>query len=203
MNIVIIDKNCNKKEVKLNSKDYNSEVFIEEIFKKCGYRIPKGDNPKLDIKYLGEYNKNCDNVLCKKVFEKENNISIVIFGRDKGKSGMENKYELPPPFDNNLYFGSLCLIKIENNNIKDLRLDEWENYYEKLYGGFDDVDDSDEDEDEYEYDNEDDNNSVTNLTKHGYKKDGFVVDDNDENDSDINSELTEEEYYYYSDDYDY
>ena len=56
---------------------------------------------------------------------------------------------------------------------------EWEEIYENLYGGFEDLgsdsDDSDEDDDE---------DYGMKRTKTGYAKDGFVVDDDEDSDDD-------------------
>ena len=49
-----------------------------------------------------------------------------VYGKRKGKSGYENKYEFPAPLDKELYFGKICIVKKN----KDLTLEEW-NHYEK------------------------------------------------------------------------
>ena len=90
-------------------------------------------------------------------------------------------------------------------NCLDLTSEEWKTIYEKLMGGFEDLDDNEE-ESEEEYVNPED------LTKQGYEKDGFVVEDgevafntgdsdeeeewissNNEEDTDDSLEGTEEE----------
>ena len=107
-----------------------------------------------------------------------------VHGKKKGKANYENKYEFPPPIDEELFFGTLCIIKVENNDYNDLNLNEWEKTYEYLFGGFEDIENSDEDNrsmDSEIYEDEE-------YTEEGYLKDGFVVDDN---------ELMEEEYLSY------
>jgi hypothetical protein len=102
---------------------------------------------------------------------------------------MENKYDLPPPIDTKLYFGTVLLTKMANDEFEDLSLELWEKVYEKLFGGFEDLSKT----------AEQDENEVDELqevpkemkTKNGYLKDGFVVDsdsDEDEDDLDDNSE---------------
>ena len=66
-----------------------------------------------------------------------------------------------------------------------LSIDEWNKIYEKLFGGFEDLDVEEVrsvDSEEYETDE---------LTEQGYLKDNFVVDDD---------ELQEEEYVSYDED---
>ena len=66
-----------------------------------------------------------------------------IFGKRKGKANQENKYELPPPIDTELFFGTLCVIKRSNDDdhisYEDVSLDEWNTVYESLFGGFEDL----------------------------------------------------------------
>ena len=96
------------------------------------------------------------------------------------------------------------LCKNTNDEYVDLNKEEWNKIYEKLFGGFEDLNsDSEESDDELE------NIPLELKTKDGYLKDGFVVDDPDDsveeyddekyNDliiDDMESELSEEEYLY-------
>ena len=105
-----------------------------------------------------------------------------------GRANTENKYEFPPPIDNVLFFGSCVLIsRDDNNNPKDLTIEQWDKIYDELYGGFEDIGDEDSEEEE----EEDDPNIP--KTKSGYAKDDFVEDD-DEDYLECSSELSEEEY---------
>ena len=90
---------------------------------------------------------------------------------------MENKYDFPPPVDNILYFGCMALVaKDDVNEHIDLSLEDWEKFYEDLFGGFENLDDT-TNEDENEVD-ELVNVPAEMKTKTGYLKDDFVVDDN-------------------------
>ena len=107
-----------------------------------------------------------------------------VYAKNKGKANNENKYELPPPIDTNLYFGNICILKYDKDgNCLDLACQEWEKVYEELFGGFEDIVNSEGSStrsmDSVIYSDEE-------YTDEGYLKDGFVVDDNDE--------LKEEEY---------
>ena len=121
----------------------------------------------------------------------DNKNFYTIFSKNKGKAGNENKYDLPPPIDNELYFGTMVVLKhskkdINIGELQDLTLDEWKTTYEALFGGFEDLDDNEEvSSDEYV--------DPENLTKEGYDKtDGFIVDDDDPISLDSDSEDLEE-----------
>ena len=114
---------------------------------------------------------------------------IHIFCKTEGRSNNINKYELPPPIDNPLYYGSLCLVKSssknkDEDNVVDVSAEDWEKYYNTLMGGFEDINDVDS----YESDELDEYPSEC-LTKEGYLKDGFIID-NDE----LDENVVEEDY---------
>jgi hypothetical protein len=156
-----------------------------------------------------------------------------MYGKLDGKANMENKYDFPPPVDKQLYFGSCALVGLirddaGNKTHINLTIDLWNKIYEKLFGGFENLnvtcDDDDDEEDELE-------KIPKNMKtkKGGYLKDGFVVDSSDTEDEmtvsnseddeddedddeenidvnedivleDIGSELSEESYDYSDDD---
>lgn len=158
--IVLIKKNgdiLNKNVKKIEEK---------EIYKFCGYKNDK------DFNLLHTFIINKNNYL--------------IYGKNNGKVNYENKYELPPPIDTNLYFGTLCVIKKENDNYENLLIEEWEKVYEELFGGFDDINSNESDERSMDSEIYSDDE----YTKEGYLKDDFIVDDD---------ELEEEEYVEYLD----
>lgn len=146
--------------------------ILSDIYKKCGFI----NNKNFKKRHTWQ--------------EKENYFSI--YAKDNGKAGSENKYELPPPLDEKLYFGTMIILKhnskdISLNSLLDLKLDEYNSLYEKLYGGFDDLGNTDTEESEEEY------VDPKNLTKEGYdKSSGFIVSDVDDDDTDFSS--IEEEY---------
>ena len=168
---VIVDKNCNKKESALN---YDSSEF----YKKCNYR---NDN-NFDVRHTWEFK------------EQGETYYISVFAKDKGRANSENKYDLPPPIDSKLYFGTILLVKtftnqnFEKDNLDNLTLEQWEKCYEKLFGGFESLG-----EDDSEEPDELDEISDSEKTKEGYHKDGFVVDDEDEEDEDYIPDDDEEE----------
>jgi len=156
--LIIVDKSCNLKSSDLKNFD------IEMLYKKCNLR------------------KN-DNFEKRHTWKIDSNTFISCFSKDKGRESSINKYDLPPPIDNVLYYGSMLLVKhdteeLSNNNVSDLSTEDWEKYYEKLFGGFEDLGEEDSYSDEEEI-------PEHMKTKEGYSKEGgFVVDDDDDEDDD-------------------
>lgn len=158
--LIIVDKVKNKKSTDV--KKFN----IEELYKKCNLR--KSD-------YFGKkHTWKIDKYNC----------YISVFAKDNGRANSENKFELPPPVDNVIYYGSIIMIKhgdpeLDNENVENMTLDEFEKIYEEMFGGFEDLTKtSEEEEDEL------DNIPDEDKTKEGYLKDGFVVDDEEEEEED-------------------
>lgn len=174
MTAVIIDKSGNKKEVNIK------EDSLEYLSKKCSFKNEK----------------NFQERTIWNVKVKDNKYTIKLFAKDDGRANNENKYDFPPPVDTKLYFGSCILVNYDDDTISSLNVDEWEKIYEKLFGGFENLDDKAK-EDEFEEDELDDIDDEF-KTKEGYLKDGFVVDDNSESleDDEFDSELSEELYVY-------
>lgn len=200
--LVLVDKTGTLKE--LNSK----ALVIGDLYKKCGYRKSDGFN------MVGEWDT------------KNNGIEVTkvqVWGKSEGRAGSENKYELPPPVDTKLLFGTLAVVGVDSvGDIKDLDNKAWNKIYEELFGGFDDLDVTEEEE-------EDELEGIPDELKTkvgGYLKDGFVVDEDEDEDVDVDadeddpennsqdsdsdancnenildvgSELEEEDYYYSSD----
>ncbi len=163
--ILTINKGCEIKEI--NVRDFK----IEDLYKKCGF-------------------KKSDDFLCRTTWnnnsKKYNFDKIQLWAKSSGRAGTENKYDLPPPIDKDLFFGNMALIAYNNNETYDLTKELWNNYYEYLFGGFEDLDTT-------AVDDENEEDELANIpdemkTKDGYLKDGFVVDDD--------SELSFEEYEY-------
>ena len=155
--IVLVNKNASLVEKSVKS------IKVNELYKKC------------NLKSSANFTK-------RHTWKVSNNFYSV-YAKDTGRSNSENKYDLPPPVDEALYFNTMILLKHNNStptdeSIVDLTKDEWEKTYETLFGGFEDLNHSEEpSEDEEEF-------SDSEKTKEGYHKDGFVVDDDDDDDED-------------------
>ena len=165
--IIIVEKNKTKKET--NIRDFS----LENLFKKANL-------------------KNANNFLKRHTWKVEDEF-VSVYAKDSGRANNENSYELPPPIDSELYFGKLLIVKhfneeINDDNVEDLTLEEWEKIYENLFGGFEDLEEEEESSSEEEIPEE-------FKTKEGYSKEvGFIVDDDEEEDVDYIPDDEEEEY---------
>ena len=161
---VIIEKNATLSESKIK------DMKIDELYKKCGFKSSKDFFCQASWSIDDDKNK------------------VYLYGKKTGRANSENKYDLPPPVDSDLFFGNMVLImeSQEEKKYVDLTLEKWNKVYEKLFGGFEDLGSEDEDE-------EDELENVPDemKTNQGYLKDGFVVDD-EEDDEDYDEE--EDEY---------
>ena len=151
--IIIVDKNKNKKETKIR------EFSLNELYKKANL-------------------KNSENFIKHHTWKVSDKF-VSLFATNSGRANNENGYELPPPIDSELFFGKIIIVKhfneeINDDNVEDLTLEEWEKIYEKLFGGFEDLGD----EDSF---SEEEIIPEKYKTKEGYsKEDGFIVDSDEE-----------------------
>jgi hypothetical protein len=166
--VIIIEKTGIPKTLMLK------EVKEDDFFKKCGFKSPDGFKKQTEWKV--------------KVASQTYWVSV--FAKSNGRGTTENKYDFPPPIDGALFFGNALITAqtltsvmdttqemiIQKNEKKyvSLTLELWKQIYERLFGGFEDLQSNEvEDEDE-----EDEMSLIPSnkKTKHGYLKDGFVVD---------------------------
>lgn len=168
VNILLIKKNGS-----LNITEYNEEQ-LDNLYKVAGLKNKK------HFDFVTEwYVEN----------EKNNSYNYCVYAKTNGKAGNENKYDFPPPIDNELYFDTCVIIKKKNNVLKSIRLDEWEFVYESLFGGFEDLGEEDSEDEEEEELGPDDK-----LTKSGYLQDDFVVDDDEDLDEEYIDDDTDDEF---------
>jgi hypothetical protein len=184
MNIILIDKFGKSKQLQVNTKEFKKE----DLYKKCGF---KKDN---DFSKQTEW----------KITVEKQKYKVTVYAKTDGRANTENKYDFPPPIDNTLFFGTCAVIcEIKNTESGDYKLSNlsielWEKIYEKLFGGFENLNDT-------AYDDENEEDELANIhsekkTKQGYLKDGFVVDDtiddieeDDEDEEDDDDEDDEED----------
>jgi len=76
--------------------------------------------------------------------------TLTLFGYTNGKAGTENKHELPPPYDETLYFGDILLVASKKHTSWEHPVlftpEQYEKFYQKAFGGFEELEE-DEDED--------------------------------------------------------
>jgi len=174
LNIIVVEKTGTLKS--LSIKDFKEE----ELYKKCGFKKAEDFIKQTEwnnIKFDG------------------NKYSIQVFAKTEGRTNSENKYDFPPPIDSKLFFGNCAIIALLKMNdgskkIVDLSLPLWNKIYESLFGGFEDLTSS-VIEDEQEED-ELANVSKDKKTKHGYLKDGFVVDSSETDENEYETDETSE-----------
>lgn len=177
--IVIVEKSGTLKSVLV--KDFKDE----DLFKKCGFK--KGDDFTRQVEWSIKHNGD-------KYF-------VSVYAKTDGRANSENKYDFPPPIDTKLFFGNCAIVarfKKDDSQFEyvNLTVELWEKFYEKLFGGFEDLaltgGDDDEEEDELATIPKE-----KKTKKGGYLKDGFVVDsdstDEDEYETEEDDESTEDE----------
>jgi hypothetical protein len=153
--IVIVEKNGD-----LKAHEYKSNN-TDDLYKKCSFKKADGFGKVAEWTYSKKG---------------ENMITVELWARNDGQANQENKYDFPPPVDNELFFGNCALLARDSEmNIIDLTLEKWNKVYEHLFGGFETLaDNEDEDDDE---EDELDNIPSSMKTKDGYLKDGFIIED--------------------------
>jgi hypothetical protein len=65
-----------------------------------------------------------------------------MWGWREGKAGTENKHELPPPHDEVLLFGDVVVC----SDTGDFTVEQWKDFYDTAFGGFEQIGDGEEDE---------------------------------------------------------
>ena len=81
------------------------------------------------------------------------NLKVIVYGWTNGKENQINRHELPEPIDTELFYGDLLVLLREDGELVDFSTEDYEEFYEYMFGGFDYCDDDDEtlDDDEYDY----------------------------------------------------
>ena len=165
--VVVIEKNGTIKQS--TCKDINA------LYKCCGFRKTEG----FDLQHTWE-DVNVNGL----------KYNLSVYSRTDGKANTENKYDMPPPIDNALYFGNIAIInQTKKGEMIGITVEEWNKIYEFMFGGFENLDDFDDENEEDELENI----PAHMKTKQGYLKDNFVVDDEEEEEvADADSEESEE-----------
>ena len=167
INVLIVEKTGEIRSLKI--KEYSES----ELFKKAGFKSAE------QFKRQTSWAVNVEGVEHK----------VVLYAKSTGKAGSENKYDFPPPADSTLFFGACVLVGTRGDEPTDLSIDQWNTFYEFLFGGFEDIGS----EEEEELDTDDEIEAIEQhieqttgkqitiqTTKQGYIKDDFIVDDSEE-----------------------
>ena len=138
-----------------------SNLKLEDLYKKCKFR--KKDY--FSKRHTWKVKRN-------DVF-----IYIHLYAKDAGRPKTINKFDLPPPVDNDLFYGNMGLVASTDEECSDLcnfTSKEWEKVYVVLMGGFEDLDSEEGERSSDEY------IPPELKSKQGYsKEDDFIVEDGD------------------------
>ena len=130
--ILILTQKAEVKQGKLSCETVTLDV-IQKYFKK-----------KTEVDMIGTY-----------IYK---DLTLFLFGYTKGKAGNENKHELPPPHDATLVFGDIVITASKDPNSfttpVPFKVEDYEQFYSKAFGGFDDIDEDEDDDEDDEYEEE-------------------------------------------------
>ncbi len=118
--VVVLDRLGRKQEASLENKPFYPQ--IKKILKNKGAG---------KVRKLGSWSYNTN--------------KIKLYGWETGKAGEENKHEIPPPYDTHLFFGDLAVGKWSGNRLVDFTQEEYDIFFEEMYGGFEDLTETDSD----------------------------------------------------------
>lgn len=162
--------------------DWHSSTMPEEgeeaLYKRCGFKKPDG------------FAVHCT----WGIPDGTSTVFVKIYGKTDGRTGSENKTELPPPVDTTLFFGNIAAaasigLDVESAKPAPLSAKRLATLFDLLIGGTETLGGAGADADDAAEDAEngaEDEEVVEALprTRHGYVKDGFVVDDTSESEDD-------------------
>ena len=107
------------------------DLTVDSLYKKCGFRT----NDSFAERHRWT------------LHDANGPITLAVFAKDAGTANNENKYDLPPPIDKALYFGTLAIVKFKDvtgHELADLTEAEWKQGYTTLFGGFEDLNDDEQ-----------------------------------------------------------
>jgi hypothetical protein len=114
--------------------------------------------------------------------------TLTVWGWQEGKAGTENKHEMPPPYDEVLLFGDAVIV----SSAGDFDADQWAEFYEKAFGGFESLSESDS-ESEAEGEDEEDEEEEFEESDESEVEEEVEEEVDEEADEDGEAEEEEEE----------
>jgi hypothetical protein len=118
---------------------------------------------------------------------KYNDLSVQLYGFSDGKAGDENKFELPPPVDSELFFGDMLFISCNKEELNELTLDDFIDFYNETMGGFEDIESSSEEDGEeglLEYKSSEDSDWKPGSTEESSSDEEFEGEEDEEYEED-------------------
>ena len=115
------------------------------------------------------------------------NYYVSIIGWKDGKAGKENKNDLPPPEEDDIFFGDILVLKsnVDTGELLNFNMDDYNVFCSIAYGGFESLGDEDSLTDTTNMDDEEDTDDDT---------DSFIDDDEEEVISEEEEESEESDY---------
>lgn len=99
---------------------------------------------QLDISVVsGIKSKGHNNIERECDYEWNDNL-ISMYCWTDGSESKINKHDLPPPIDNELYYGDILVLMHNEGNLLDLSKDSYNKFYEDAFGGFEDIEEEEE-----------------------------------------------------------
>ncbi len=132
----------------VKKKSFVKAVFVDKNGKSREFKLPNDLNlNKLDVnkfpdnvchneKIKGKLQRECD-------YDCEDKIVSVFAYNECSNEKYINKLELPPPLDNEIYYGNIYFIAHKNDKLIDLSLDDYSKFYDDSHGGFETLGDED------------------------------------------------------------
>ena len=166
------------------TKGANFEFFKVKLTNIANLNLKKF--PKEIQKLFGkeDISRECD-FKCK-------DYTISVFAFQNGKAGQENKFELPPPIDTALYFGCLIVIAHNNDKIITITREMFNEFYDKVFDGFVNLDGEDTWSEEEE-ENTEDREFIVDDNYIEYESNHTTTEDEDDSYEEETEEETEEE----------
>lgn len=157
----------------------NVNGTITEIPIPADFSVDNFDIRKIPLKYAKYIGTNAISRECDYSYM---NNKVSVFAYTKGHT--LNKHELPPPIDEEHYYGNIYVIYHDDTGkLLDFTADDYDNFYASSFGGFEEI--GDEDSDRSEDDSDDDGEDLKD----------FIVDDDEieEEDEDYEEENEDDE----------
>lgn len=161
--MIIIDMDGKEEQEYIQTND------LTRISMLCGFK-KNADHFKHIHAWLIDKNEHCFD-------DNDKDMFLHVYASTKGYHENINKFELPPPIDNTLYYGYIAIVlEDEDHQVCHLDINTWKQCYEILCDGFYELGDTDTEEDEGDTEEEDENNEYEDEDG---KDDGKDHEDNE------------------------
>lgn len=119
---------------------------------------------------------------------------VILYGWRNGRAGQENKHEIPPPFDTELYFGDLLCVRLDDNgHLADFDSKTYDSFQEMAFGGFTSLEnDSEEEETMPTTTVQESDQDSEYQPRESETEDSSETDSDAEQETDLTEELVEE-----------